>query len=85
MAFQVKIAEERDMVILALEGKMDTASADELSLGLEEVKRRGKKKFEGRKTVEINSRTITGVQVASEGDKIMGVKAITKIIRMNIL
>jgi len=45
MAFQVKIAEERDMVILALEGKMDTASADELSLGLEEVKRRGKKKI----------------------------------------
>jgi len=45
MAFQVKIAEEKDMVILALEGKMDTASADELSLGLEEVKRRGKKKI----------------------------------------
>ena len=45
MAFQVKIAEEKDMVILALEGKMDTASTDELSLGLEEVKRRGKKKI----------------------------------------
>jgi anti-anti-sigma factor len=45
MAFQVKIAEEKDMVILALEGTMDTASADELSLGLEEVKRRGKKKI----------------------------------------
>jgi anti-anti-sigma factor len=45
MAFQVKIAEENDMVILALEGKMDTASTDELSLGLEEVKRRGKKKI----------------------------------------
>ncbi len=45
MAFQVKIAEEKDMVILALEGNMDTASADELSLGLEEVKRRGKKKI----------------------------------------
>jgi len=43
MAFQVKIAEEKDMVILALEGNMDAASADELSLGLEEVKRRGKK------------------------------------------
>jgi anti-anti-sigma factor len=45
MAFQVKIAEEQDMVILALEGKMDTTSTDELSLGLEEVKRRGKKKI----------------------------------------
>ena len=45
MAFQVKIAEEKDMVILALEGNMDAASADELSLGLEEVKRRGKKKI----------------------------------------
>jgi anti-anti-sigma factor len=45
MAFQVKIAEEKDMVILALEGKMDTTSTDELSLGLEEVKRRGKKKI----------------------------------------
>ena len=45
MAFQVKIAEEKDMVILALEGKMDSASSDELSLGLEEIKRRGKKKI----------------------------------------
>lgn len=45
MAFQVKIAQEKDIVILALEGKMDTASTDELSLGLEEVKRRGKKKI----------------------------------------
>jgi anti-anti-sigma factor len=45
MAFQVKIAEEKDMVILALEGKMDSTSADELSLGLEEIKRRGKKKI----------------------------------------
>jgi anti-anti-sigma factor len=45
MTFQVKIAEERDMVILALEGKMDKTSIDELELGFEEVKRRGKKKI----------------------------------------
>ena len=45
MKFQVKIAEEKDMVILALEGEMDTTSIDELELGFEEVKRRDKKKI----------------------------------------
>jgi anti-anti-sigma factor len=45
MTFQVKIAEEKDMVILALEGKMDKTSIDELELGFEEVKRRDKKKI----------------------------------------
>jgi LysM repeat protein/anti-anti-sigma regulatory factor len=45
MAFQAKIAEEKDMVILALEGKMDATSIEELHLGLEEVKRRGKKRI----------------------------------------
>jgi anti-anti-sigma factor len=45
MTFQVKIAEEKDMVILALEGEIDTTSTDELELGFEEVKRRGKKKI----------------------------------------
>lgn len=45
MTFQVKIAEEKDMVILALEGRMDAISKDELELGFEEVKRRGKKKI----------------------------------------
>ncbi len=43
MALQVKIADERDMVILALEGRIDSFSIEDLNHGLDEVKRRGKK------------------------------------------
>jgi anti-sigma B factor antagonist len=43
MALQVKIADEKDMVILALEGRIDSSSIEDLNHGLDEVKRRGKK------------------------------------------
>jgi anti-sigma B factor antagonist len=43
MALVVKIADERDMVILALEGRINSFSIGDLNHGLDEVKRRGKK------------------------------------------
>jgi len=43
MALDVKIADERDMVILALEGRVDSSTMEEFNHGLDEVKRRGKK------------------------------------------
>jgi anti-anti-sigma factor len=43
MALEVKIADEKDMIILALEGRIDSFSMEEFKHGLDEVKRRGKK------------------------------------------
>jgi anti-anti-sigma factor len=43
MALEVKIADEKDMIILALEGRIDSSSMEEFKHGLDEVKRRGKK------------------------------------------
>jgi anti-anti-sigma factor len=43
MALEVKIADEKNTVILALEGRIDSFSVEEFKHGLEEVKRRGKK------------------------------------------
>jgi anti-sigma B factor antagonist len=43
MALEVKIADEKDLVILALEGRIDSFSMEEFKYGLAEVKRKGKK------------------------------------------
>jgi anti-sigma B factor antagonist len=43
MPLQVKIADAREIVILALEGSIDSFSIGDLNHGLDEVKRRGKK------------------------------------------
>jgi anti-anti-sigma factor len=45
MSLQMKIADEKEMVILALEGQVDSSSVEELNHGLDEAKRRDKKKI----------------------------------------
>jgi anti-anti-sigma factor len=45
MELEAKIADEKDMVILALEGTIDSSSMEDFKHSLDEVKRRGKKKI----------------------------------------